>query len=148
MGFERQLSVGWTADAAMGWKVSYSWPMFHQTLANLILSVHALFIAFAVLGGLLVLRWRWVRWLHLPCMAWGATVIAAGWTCPLTPLENALRQAGGADGYSGGFIKHYLLALIYPDGLTREMQVLLAVGLLVLNVGVYATVWWKAREPT
>ncbi len=115
--------------------------MFHQTLANLVLAIHALFIAFAVLGGLLVLRWSWARWLHLPCMAWGATVVAMGWTCPLTPLENSLRQAGGAAGYTGGFIEHYLLAVIYPDGLTREIQVLLAVALVVLNALVYAAVW-------
>ncbi len=115
--------------------------MLYQTLANLVLAAHAAFIAFALLGGLLVLRWRWVRWLHLPCMAWGATVVAAGWTCPLTPLENSLRAAGGAAGYSGGFIEHYLLAVIYPDGLTREVQMLLAAALGVWNVVVYALVW-------
>ncbi len=115
--------------------------MLYQTLANLVLAAHAAFIAFALLGGLLVLRWRWVRWLHLPCMAWGATVVAAGWTCPLTPLENSLRAAGGAAGYSGGFIEHYLLAVIYPDGLTREVQMLLAAALVVSNMVVYAIVW-------
>jgi hypothetical protein len=119
--------------------------MFYQTLANLVLATHALFIAFAMLGGLLALRWRWVLWLHLPCMGWAATVVAAGWTCPLTPLENSLRQAAGSAGYTGGFIEHYLLAVIYPDGLTREIQMLLALGLVVLNLAVYAAVWRKYR---
>lgn len=123
-------------------------PMLHQTLANLVLTVHAAFIAFAVLGGLLVLYRRWVRWLHLPCMAWGATVVAMGWTCPLTPLENSLRQAGGAQGYTGGFIEHYLLAVIYPEGLTRELQVVVSAVLLTVNAVVYFAVWCGAsRKP-
>jgi hypothetical protein len=109
--------------------------------ANTVLLVHAAFIVFAVLGAWLALRWRWVIWLHLPCALWAATVVGMGWICPLTPLENQLRLAAGQAGYEGGFIEHYLLAAIYPAGLTRNIQMLLAASVIVLNLAVYAVLW-------
>ena len=117
-----------------------------KLLADGVLLLHFLFIAFALLGALLALRWRWIPWLHLPCVAWGAFVELTGRICPLTPLENALRAAGGEAGYAGGFIEHYLLAAIYPAGLTRETQFVLAGILLGLNVAIYALVWWRVRR--
>ena len=69
--------------------------MLYKLLADAVAVFHLLFVAFAVLGGLLALGWRWIPWLHLPALAWGATVEFAGWICPLTPLENWLRVAGG-----------------------------------------------------
>ena len=91
------------------------------------------------------LRWPRLAWIHLPCAAWGAFVELAGWICPLTPLENRLRQAAGEARFEGGFVEHYVIPLLYPGNLTREMQ--MALGLLVigLNVLVYATVWRRAR---
>ncbi len=84
--------------------------------------------------------WRWPRlaWLHLPAAAWAGWVVSAGWICPLTPLENALRRSAGEAGYGGSFQEHYLLALIYPEGLTRPLQVALGLGVLLLNVLLYA----------
>lgn len=122
--------------------------MVHKLLADLVLSLHLLFIVFAMFGGLLALRWRWIPWLHIPCVSWGVTVELTGWICPLTPLENALRAAGGAAGYSGGFIERYLLGALYPAGLTREVQWLLAGVLLTLNCAVYLLVWRRARART
>lgn len=119
--------------------------MMASWLAALVILVHFLFIVFAVAGGLLALRWRWVPWLHLPALAWGATVEFTGWVCPLTPLENALRRAAGSASYSGGFVEHYLLPLIYPAGLTREWQWVLGALLLGINVAVYAWVWRRWR---
>lgn len=115
--------------------------MMASWLADVVLVVHLLFIVFAVGGGLLALRWRWMPWLHLPALAWGATVEFTGWICPLTPLENALRHAGGAAGYTESFIERYLLPLIYPGELTRELQLVLGGALLLINAGVYAMVW-------
>ena len=118
--------------------------MTQRLLADLLVVFHFLFIVFATLGGVLALRWRWVPWLHLPCAAWGAVIELTGRVCPLTPLENTLRAAGGAAGYPGGFIEHYLLAAIYPAGLTREIQLILAGILLSLNAAVYFLLWRRA----
>jgi hypothetical protein len=96
-------------------------------------------------GGLAVLRVPWLAWLHLPALAWGVGISAVGGICPLTPLEQQLRLAAGEAGFEGGFIEHYLTAIIYPDGLTRATQALLAALLLAGNAAVYALVWRRQR---
>jgi hypothetical protein len=117
-----------------------------RLLADAVVLLHLAFVAFAVAGGLLVLRWRRVALLHLPALAWAAWVEFSGRTCPLTPLENALRDAGGEAGYAGGFVEHYLVPLLYPPDLTRELQWTLGTGLVVFNLAVYAAVVWQARR--
>jgi Protein of Unknown function (DUF2784) len=111
--------------------------MIYGLLADVVLVAHLGFVLFVVLGGLLVLRHPRIAWLHLPAAVWGVLIEFAGWICPLTPLENALRRAGGGAGYSGGFIAHYVTELIYPAGLTRGVQVGLGVFALLVNVGIY-----------
>ncbi len=118
--------------------------MPYQLLADIVLVVHFLFIAFVVAGGFLAIRWPRVAWAHLPCLVWGALIEFVGWVCPLTPLENSLRAAGGEAGYSGGFIEHYLLPVIYPAGLTRRIQVWLGLALLAVNVVAYG--WFLRRR--
>ena len=113
--------------------------MTATVLADLVVLLHLAFILFVVLGGLLVLRRRRLMWLHLPVVVWGAAIEFVGWVCPLTPLENRLRAAAGEAGYSGGFIEHYLIPLIYPEGLTRELQWLLGALVLLVN----ALVYWR-----
>jgi len=115
-------------------------------LAEAVVLLHFAFVAFAVAGGLLVLRWPRVALLHLPALAWAAFVEFSGRTCPLTPLENALRAASGEAGYAGGFVEHYLLPLLYPADLTRELQWTLGGGLVVFNLAVYGAVVWQARR--
>ncbi|WP_427311822.1 DUF2784 domain-containing protein [Cupriavidus sp. H39] len=117
-------------------------------LADLVVIAHGLFILFVVAGGLLALRWPRVAWLHLPAAAWGVLIEWAGWICPLTPLENALRHAAGEARYSGGFVERYLLPLIYPAGLTPAVQLWLGLAVLGINVAVYALVWarWRRRR--
>ena len=123
--------------------------MTDRLLADAVLLLHGLFILFAVLGGVLVWRWPRLAWLHLPAAAWAGWVVSAGWICPLTPLENALRRSAGEAGYSGGFIEHYLLALIYPEGLTRPVQVVLGVGVLLFNAVLYALlIARRSRSPS
>ena len=117
--------------------------MGYRVLADLVVGVHALFVAFVVVGGLLVLRWTWVEALHGPAAVWGALIEFQGWICPLTPLENALRAAAGQAGYRGGFIEHYLLPVLYPAGLTRSVQLVLGALVIVVNVVVYAVVVWR-----
>jgi hypothetical protein len=111
--------------------------MGYRVLADLVVGVHALFVAFVVVGGLLVLRWPWVAALHVPAAIWGALIEFQGWICPLTPLENALRAAAGQAGYRGGFIEHYLLPVLYPAGLTPSVQVVLGSFVIVVNAVVY-----------
>ena len=111
--------------------------MTWRVLADLVLAVHALFVVFVILGGMAVLRWPALAWVHLPAVAWGAAIEFGGWICPLTPLEVALRQRGGEAGYSGSFIEHYVTPVLYPDGLTRSMQVVLGLTVLAVNGWVY-----------
>jgi hypothetical protein len=114
--------------------------VIHSLLADLVVGLHLAFVLFVVLGGLLALRWPRIAWLHLPAVAWGALIEWRGWICPLTPLEMGLRRRAGEAGYEGGFLDHYLIPLLYPPGLTRELQLGLAVGVVLLNAVVYAVV--------
>lgn len=120
--------------------------MLQRLAADLTLLVHLAFVLFVVFGGLLALRWRHAPLLHLPALAWGVFVEASGRVCPLTPLENHFRMLAGESGYAGGFIEHYLLALLYPDGLTRPVQWALAGAVLAINAAVYAWVLQRRRR--
>ena len=114
--------------------------MIYRILADLTVVTHLGFVLFAVLGGLLVLRWPRAAWVHLPAVAWAALIEFAGWICPLTPLENWFRRQGGTAGYETGFVEHYLLPILYPSGLTRQVQIVLGLFVLLVNVGVYGWV--------
>ncbi len=114
--------------------------------ADLVVALHFAFILFVVAGGLLVLRWPRLAWVHLPVVAWGAGIELIGWVCPLTPLENALRRAAGQAGYAGGFIDHYLSPLIYPPGLTREHQLALGLFVTIVNVVIYGMIALRRRR--
>ena len=122
--------------------------MWYRALADFVVVVHIAFVAFVVLGGLLVLRQPRLAWLHLPAAAWGVMIEFAGWTCPLTPLENAFRQRGGEAGYSRGFIEHYLLPILYPAGLTRGIQLALGAAVLTINLAVYGLLLARRRGLT
>lgn len=114
--------------------------------ADLVLVVHLAFVLFVILGGLLALRWPRVAWVHIPVALYGAIIEFVGFICPLTPLEVWLRRQGGEAGYAGGFIEHYVTAAIYPTGLTREIQLALGVGVLLLNGLVYGLLVWRRRR--
>ena len=116
---------------------------YHQ-FADLVLVVHFAFLAFVVAGGAFVLRWPRVAWAHVPAVIWGVLIEFFGWICPLTPLEIALRHRAGEAAYTGSFIAHYVMRVIYPDGLTRGIQVMLGILVLALNGGIYAAM--IARE--
>ncbi|MDX1494373.1 MAG: DUF2784 domain-containing protein [Longimicrobiales bacterium] len=120
--------------------------MLYSLLADAVLLFHFAFILFVGGGGLLVLRWERVIWLHLPVAVWGVWIELSGNICPLTPLENNLRRMAGEEGYAGGFIEHYLLPVIYPPGLTREVQFVIAALVVGLNLVVYGLVWFNRRQ--
>jgi hypothetical protein len=111
--------------------------VIYRLLADLTVAVHLAFLVFVVAGGFLARRYRWLVIPHLFCVAWGVYVEAAGAICPLTPLENRFAARAGQAGYQGSFIEHYLVPLIYPERLTREVQWALAGLLVAVNVVAY-----------
>ena len=119
--------------------------MWYRAGADIVVVVHLLFIGFVVGGVFLAWRWPRIVWAHIPAVVYGALVEFAGFTCPLTLLENDLRRHAGQAGYRGGFIAHYLVKVIYPPGLTRGMQV--GLGLLVLLVAVIGYQGFLRRHP-
>lgn len=118
----------------------------YRILADLLVLVHLAFIVFVVCGGWLALRWRWLAWPHIPTAIWGVAIEFRGWICPLTPLENWLRRAGGGAVYSGGFIEHYILPIVYPSGLTRTVQLLLGGGVVAINLLAYSFFLYSRPE--
>lgn len=122
--------------------------MGYQILADVVLVLHLAFIAFVAFGGLVVLRFRRLAWLHLPAALWGAAIELENWICPLTPLENWLRLRAGQSAYSESFVEHYLFPIVYPEGLTRGIQIVLGFAVLVVNGAVYGLVWRRRRSPS
>ena len=120
--------------------------MFYKFLADLVVVLHSFFVLFVLLGGFLVLWKPSVAWYHLPAVFWAAWLEFSGWICPLTPLENLLRQKGGVAGYNVGFVEHYIVPILYPTSLTRQMQFTLGMIVLSLNIGVYFIVWMRMRK--
>ena len=118
--------------------------MWYRLGADLVLLLHLAFVLFVVAGGLLVLRWPRMAWLHLPAAAWGAVVEFTGWICPLTPLENILRTMAGASAYDADFIEHYILPLLYPAELTRNIQLILGMIVIGVNVVPYGWLWRRS----
>lgn len=125
--------------------MSHYGPMVPALAADLVVLLHAAFVVFVVAGGLLVLWRRGIAWLHLPAAAWGVFVELTGRICPLTPLENRLRAAAGLQGYEGDFVERYIIPVLYPDGLRRDVQVALGLAALAINVAIYWYVWRRSR---
>ena len=120
--------------------------MIYRALADLVVTLHLGFVLFVVSGGLLVMRWPGLAWIQIPAAVWGVLIEYAGWICPLTPLENWLRSRGGEAGYAGGFVEHYLLPTLYPQGLTRGTQLVLGSLVLVINAAAYGTLLMRTRR--
>jgi hypothetical protein len=120
--------------------------LIFRIAAEAVVVVHLGFILFVILGGLTLFRWPRMIWIHVPAAVWGALVELAGAPCPLTPLENRLRTAGNAEAYGGGFIDHYIMPIVYPPGLTREIQVVLGAVVLAVNVFIYFKLLTRMRQ--
>jgi len=120
--------------------------MLYKLAADAVVLIHFGFVLFVVAGGLLVFRWRWVALLHLPAVVWAVLLEFRGWLCPLTPLELSLRAAGGQAGYSGGFVAHYILPVLYPAELDRALQVALGSFVIAVNVAVYGWLLWRLSQ--
>ncbi|MGA9854319.1 MAG: DUF2784 domain-containing protein [Gammaproteobacteria bacterium] len=120
--------------------------MLYLWLADAVVITHFAFVIFVVAGGLLVWRWRWVLWLHLPALFWGALVEFTHWICPLTDLENWLRSRAGVGAYQADFLEHYLLPILYPAHLTPEIQIFLGILVIAINVGIYGWLLVRSRR--
>ena len=120
--------------------------MIYRLTADFVVLIHLAFILFAALGGLLVLKYHRCALIHLPALVWAVLISLAGWVCPLTPLENWLRERGGLMGYDTSFIEHYILPVIYPGELTRSIQIFLGLLVLVINLGIYGCRFLKSRS--
>jgi polyferredoxin len=118
-------------------------PFFYQLLADLVVGVHFVFVLFVILGGFLVVKWRRMMWLHVSAAFWGAVVEFCGWICPLTPLEIWFRRKAGEAGYHSDFVARYLLPVLYPEGLTRGIQIVLGVSVVAVNLAIYG---WVLRS--
>lgn len=120
--------------------------MGYRALADAVVVLHLGFVLFVVLGAFLAFRWPKVIWLHLPAAFWGAWIEFSGRVCPLTPLENRLRKLGGDDAYAGDFVTQYLLPILYPPGLTLDIQVLLGALVVLINAAIYGLLWRRHRR--
>jgi len=120
--------------------------MSYRLAADGVLLLHLAFTLFAVLGGLLVLRRLSLLWWHLGAVVWGVVIELADWICPLTPLENFLRERGGEAGYAGGFIEHYVDLFLYPENLPVKLRYLLGLGLVAVNLIIYGYVFLARRR--
>jgi len=118
--------------------------MVYRSLADLVVIVHVAFILFVAVGGLLAWRWPRVFWAHLPAALYAGAIVTIGFDCPLTPLEKHLRDLGGENDYSGGFVNHYLKDVVYPGGLTPFLRALAALAIAVGYIGLYLK-WRRAR---
>jgi hypothetical protein len=120
--------------------------MFERIIADFLVIIHLAFICFVVFGGILVMRWKWVGLIHLPAAIWGALIEFQGWVCPLTPLEQLYRHLAGQSGYSGGFIEHYLIPLIYPTGLNHPIQIVIGLFVIAINLTIYGRWLYALRQ--
>lgn len=120
--------------------------MFYRITADLIVLLHVCFVLFVLLGGFLVLWRKYLAWCHIPAVIWGAAIEFFGWVCPLTPLENLLRNKGGNASYATGFVEHYIMPILYPTVLTRKMQIGLGIVVLVINAVIYIIFWQQNRK--
>lgn len=123
-------------------------PQLARLAADLVVALHGAFVLFVVSGGLLALRWPRAVWVHVPAAAWGAAIELGGWICPLTPLENHFRALAYEPGYSGDFVARYIFPVLYPEGLTRGIQVAFGTAVVVLNAIIYTAVWRQQRRRT
>ena len=122
--------------------------MVYGILADVVVMLHFAFVLFVLLGGIGVLYRRSLVWLHVPAVVWAALIEFAGWICPLTPLENLLREKAGPGGYETGFVEHYLLPVLYPAGLSRGLQMALGGAVLAVNLLVYGVSWLRTSKRT
>jgi len=120
--------------------------MLESLLADLVVTLHVAFVVFVLTGGILALKWPSIMRFHLPAAVWGAFVEFSGLVCPLTPLEHWFHERAGAKAYETDFLSRYLIPLLYPEALTRNVQIVLGLTVIVVNGGLYLMLWHRRRR--
>lgn len=118
--------------------------MAYGVTADILVVVHLAFILFVAFGAVAVWKSPRLAWVHLPAVVWAVNVEMWGVICPLTPLEQWLRQRAGLVGYDGDFVARYVIPVIYPDALTRDAQLVIGGVIGVINMVAYALLWVAA----
>ena len=113
----------------------------YEFFANLTLIAHLIFILFVVIGGLIFFIFPKIIYMHLPALSWGIYIELTNSVCPLTYLENWFLYKGEFTPYSNNFINNYLIPIIYPEGLTNEIQIYLGISLIVINILIYGLIY-------
>ena len=125
--------------------------MTYAYLADLVMIIHFLFIAYMVFGGLMVFRWPRLAYIHIPAFIYGGMIGVFGWICLLTYVENDLRHMAGGAGRGLGFVELFIMPLIYPellfpDGFPENGFLWLSLVLVGFNLVIYGTVWMRRRK--
>ena len=121
----------------------------YELAADLTLIVHFTFIIFIAFGALLFFVSKKIIYVHIPALIWGIYMELTHSVCPLTYLENWFLEKANLSAYSESFIQHYLIPIVYPKNLTEDLQIYLAIVLMVANAIIYGLIIIKSqRKPT
>ena len=118
----------------------------HELAADIILIIHFLFILFVIFGALLLFVEKKIVFIHIPAIIWGSYIELTHSICPLTYLENWLLQKANLTTYSEGFIQNYLVPIVYPTNLTKDIQIFLGIALILINIVIYAFIFSKLKK--
>lgn len=114
-------------------------------MAAAVLGLHLLFVLWVIFGAIVALRRPLLRWVHIVCLVWGILTELLSWPCPLTLLENWLEAQAGVAPYQGGFLLHYLDALVYPN-VSPTLLTIVGVAVCALNLGLYILAFVRSRS--
>ena len=118
----------------------------YEFFANLTLIAHLIFILFVVFGGLIFFIFPKIIYMHIPALLWGIYIELTNSVCPLTYLENWFLYQGGLTTYSNNFISNYLFPIIYPKGLTTDIQLYIGITLIVVNILIYGLIFKNLKK--
>ena len=118
----------------------------YEIAANLTLFAHFIFILFVVFGAFLFFASTKIIFIHIPAFIWGSYIELTNSICPLTYLENWFLQKANLTTYSEGFIQNYLVPIVYPTNLTKDIQIFLGIALILINIVIYAFIFSKLKK--
>jgi len=118
----------------------------YEIAANLIFIIHFIFILFVIFGALLFFASARIIFIHIPALIWGSYIELTNSICPLTYLENWFLHKANLTAYSEGFIQNYLVPIVYPANLTKDLQIYLGIAIIATNIVIYAFIFNKLKK--